>query len=160
MVGGTDVDFSGIDVRNTYGAAVYLAAEGSWGTTGVARVRVSGGAIVNANYDTGIDHGSVLVYNGTGDQVVQDLTLTGLSVSGYRGTVSRVLGLIADSTSSPGIRGVSLSGIAITGDTRPAALVSNQGATTFTAAGVLRNGGALVRHRRLLPLSPRAGSSG
>ncbi|MFC7574281.1 hypothetical protein ACFQX8_19125 [Klenkia terrae] len=145
MVGGTDVDVTGLDVRNTYGAAVYLAAEGNWGTTGVARVRVSGGTIVNANSATGIDHGSVLVYNGTTDQTVQDITVTGLTVSGYRATVSRVLGLIADSAASPGIRSVTLSAITITGDSRPAALVSNQGATTFTAAGVLRNGGALVR---------------
>jgi hypothetical protein len=145
VVGGTDVDFTGIDVRNTYGAAVYLAAEGGWNTAGVARVRVSGGSIVNANDDTSIDHGSVLVYNGTPDQAVTDITVTGLAVSGYRATVSRVLGLIASSASSPGIRGVTLSGIAITGDPRPAALVSNQAATTFTASGVLRNGGALVR---------------
>lgn len=145
VVGGTDVDYTGIDVRNTYGAAVYLAAEGNWGTTGVARVRVTGGTVVNANYDTGIDHGSVLVYNGTGDQTVQDITVSGLAVSGYRGTVSRVLGLIADSGSSPGIRNVSLSGISISGDGRPAALVSNQGATTFSVTGVLRNGGPLVR---------------
>jgi hypothetical protein len=145
VVGGTDVDYTSIDVRNTYGAAIYIAAEGNWGTTGVARVRVSGGSITNANYDTGIDHGSVLVYNGTGDQAVQDITLSGLSVAGYRATVSRVLGLIADSASSPGIRDVTLSGIAITGDPRPAALVSNQGPTTFSTAGVLRNGAALVR---------------
>lgn len=144
VVGGTDVDITGIDVRNTYGAAVYLAAEGGWGTTGVARVRVSGGTVVNANYDTSIDHGSVLVYNGTTDQLVSDVTVTGLTVTGYRATVSRVLGLIT-SASSPGIRNATLSGIAISGDTRPAALVSNQDATTFSLGSVLRNGAALVR---------------
>ncbi|MCO7220213.1 glycosyl hydrolase family 28-related protein, partial [Klenkia sp. PcliD-1-E] len=144
VVGGTDVDITGIDVRNTYGAGVYLAAEGGWGTTGVARVRVSGGTITNANDDTAIDHGSVLVYNGTTDQLVSDVTVTGLAVTGYRATVSRVLGLITN-PSSPGIRDVTLSAIAITGDTRPAALVSNQDATTFTLGSVLRNGAALVR---------------
>ncbi|WP_131801397.1 glycosyl hydrolase family 28-related protein [Klenkia brasiliensis] len=145
VVGGTDVDITGIDVRNTYGAGVYLAAEGGWGTTGVARVRVSGGTITNANDDPSIDHGSVLIYNGTPDQVVTDVTLTGLTVTGYRATVSRVLGLIVDSASSPGIRNATLSGIAISGDTRPAALVSNQTATTFGLTSVLRNGAALVR---------------
>ncbi|SCX40122.1 Pectate lyase superfamily protein [Klenkia marina] len=145
VVGGTDVDFTGIDVRNTYGAGVYLAAEGGWGTAGVARVRVSGGAIVNANAATSIDHGSVLVYNGTPDQLVSDVTLTGLTVSGYRASVSRVLGLIVDSASSPGIRNATLSGIAITGDGRPAALVSNQSSTTFAVTSVLRNGAGLVR---------------
>lgn len=145
VVGGTDVDFTGIDVRNTYGAGVYLAAEGNWGTAGVARVRVSGGAIVNANAATSIDHGSVLVYNGTPDQLVSDVTLTGLAVSGYRASVSRVLGLIVDSASSPGIRNATLSGITITGDGRPAALVSNQASSTFAVSSVLRNGAALVR---------------
>jgi len=144
VVGGTDVDITGIDVRDTYGAGVYVAAEGGWNTAGVARVRVSGGTITNANYDTSIDHGSVLVYNGTPDQLVTDVTVTGLAVTGYRPTVSRVLGLIT-SASSPGIRNATLSGIAITGDTRPAALVSNQDATTFSLGSVLRNGAALVR---------------
>ncbi len=105
---------------------------------------MSGGTVVNANYDTSIDHGSVLVYNGTTDQLVSDVTVTGLTVSGYRATVSRVLGLIT-SASSPGIRNATLSGIAISGDTRPAALVSNQDATTFSLGSVLRNGAALVR---------------
>ena len=145
VVGGTDVDFTGIDVRNTYGAGVYLAAEGGWNTAGVARVRVTGGSIVNANSATSIDHGSVLVYNGTPDQVVSDVTLTGLSVSAYRASVSRVLGLIVDSATSPGIRNATLSGIAISGDARPAALVSNQASTTFAVSSILRNGAALVR---------------
>jgi hypothetical protein len=87
----------------------------------------------------------VLVYNGTPDQVVSDVTLTGLVVSGYRASVSRVLGLIVDSASSPGIQNATLSGIAITGDGRPAGLVSNQTGTTFAVSSVLRNGAALIR---------------
>lgn len=142
VVGGTDITWLDVDVRNTYASALFIAAEGNWGTTGVARVRVLGGTVVNANADTTIDHGSVMLYNGTSDLAVEDVLISDINVSGYRGTMSRVLGLIAN-TPAGVIRNISLQSITITGDSRPAALVVNQPTSQFGMAGVTRNGGGL-----------------
>ena len=144
IVGGTDVTWLDVDVRNTYAAALFIAAEGNWGTTGVARVRVLGGTVVNANDDTTIDHGSVMLYNGTNDLAVEDVLISDIAVTGYRGTMSRVLGLIAN-TPAGAIRNITLQSITITGDSRPAALVSNQPTSQFSMVGVTRNGRGFVQ---------------
>jgi hypothetical protein len=138
VVGGRDITYTGIDVRNTYAAGVYVAAEGGWNSTGVDRVRITGGAVRAANTGPGIDHGAVLVYDGTADRAVRDVTVSGLTLSGLRSDASRWVGLVADSTGRIGA--VRLAGITISGPGPVTAFVSNARSTVYSLADWRRNG--------------------
>lgn len=146
VVGGTDISYSDIAVRNTYGAGVYVAAEGGWNSTAVDGVRVTGGTLANPNNNTEIDHGAVLVYNGTGDRSVQNVAISGLTLSGLRPSASRWVGLVADSSGR--ITNAVLSNISITGAGPSTALVSNSASTTYHAWGWQRNSKAVTEQRQ------------
>lgn len=138
VVGGTDVTWTDIDVADSAAASVYLAAEGDpYYTTTDERVRVTGGRISGANRDTGIDHGAVLVYNGRKDEVLRDITVSGLSVSGTRASASRQVGIITEQQG--GAVGVNLTGFALTGG--PATdLVSKEPKANYRVMGWTRDG--------------------
>ncbi|MCO7220220.1 glycosyl hydrolase family 28-related protein [Klenkia sp. PcliD-1-E] len=138
VVGGTDVTYTDITVSGTAAAGVYVAAETSYDTTSVDGVRVEGGSVTDANTDQDIDHGAVLVYNGGGERVVQDVTITGLELSGTRESASRWVGLISDGGGR--IEDVSLDGLSVTGAGPGALLVSNSPATTFETSGWTQDG--------------------
>ncbi|SFC99639.1 Pectate lyase superfamily protein [Klenkia taihuensis] len=135
VVGGEDITYRDIAVRNTYGAAVYIGAEDVWSTRGTARVAVLGGTITGANYQASVDHGAVMVYNGTSTQAVSDVSISGLSIVGTRPSASWVVGLISDSPAGPGLRAVVLQRIAVSSGGPARLLTSNRATTTFTATG-------------------------
>ncbi len=133
VVGGQDVTFSDIDVRNTYAAGVYVAAEGSFDTTGVSGVLVDGGTVDGANTGEDIDHGAILVFNGTDDETVDDVVVRGIEVTGTRASASREVGLVTDR--EDGITDVVLEDISLEegGPERP--MVSSSASTTYETSG-------------------------
>lgn len=97
VVGGSNVTYSNIDVEGSSSAAVYIACEGNpYNTFPTSAVRVIGGRIANANTDSAVDHGAVLVYSGRSGGKVSDITIYGLSVSGTRSNASRQIGAVSD----------------------------------------------------------------
>ena len=141
VVGGVNIQYYGITVRNTYAAGVYIAAEGGWNTAGVSGVTVQGGSVTGANAGNDIDHGAVLVYDGTSDRAVSNVTVADLAISGTRSSVSRWVGLIADSGGA--ISGAVLSNLAIDGAGPATPFVSNAPSTGYRLAGWTRDGRAL-----------------
>ena len=129
VVGGVDITYRDVDVRDTYAAGVYVAAEGSFDTTGVDGVLVEGGTVTGANQGEDIDHGSVLVFNGTDDEVVQDVRVEGLTIEGTRESASREVGLVSDS--DDGIQDVVLADLVLAGDGPSRAFVSDTEGTTY-----------------------------
>jgi hypothetical protein len=138
VVGGVDVTYRDIHVRNTHAAGVYVAAESGWETAGVTGVDVRGGSVTAANTGAGIDHGAVLVYNGTPDRSVTDVEVSGLAVSSPRSSASRWVGLVADSTGP--ISDVLLSDLTLDGTGPATTFVSNQPTTTYRIEGWARDG--------------------
>ncbi|MCW2529032.1 MAG: hypothetical protein JWM76_3892 [Pseudonocardiales bacterium] len=97
VVGGEDIIYRDIDVDGSNAAAVYIACEGAPSNTRPAvGIRVSGGRVTDANRNSAIDHGAVLVYSGRSVGNVSDVVISGLSVSGTRAGASRQIGVIAD----------------------------------------------------------------
>jgi hypothetical protein len=139
VVGGETVTFRNIDVRRTYAAGVYVAAEGSYNTAGVLDVTVDGGSVTAANVGSDIDHGSLLVFNGTSDKTVRNVTMAGLRVQGTRPTASREVGLVGDEHSS-GISDVTLRNIALTSGGPAQVFVSNSASTRYRTEGWTRDG--------------------
>lgn len=80
IVGGEDVFYHNVDVRNTYAAGVYIACEDSFLTHGVSRVGVSGtiygaGTLPTPSGKLDLDHGAVLVYSARNTLSVQNVHL-------------------------------------------------------------------------------------
>lgn len=133
VVGGVDITYRDVDVRDTYAAGVYVAAEGSFDTTGVDGVVVEGGTVTGANQGEDIDHGSVLVFNGTDDEVVRDVRVEGLTIEGTRESASREVGLVSDS--DDGIQDVVLADLVLAGDGPGRPFVSDTEGTTYRTEG-------------------------
>lgn len=138
VVGGEDVTWTDVDVEGTGAAGVYVAAEGEpYFTTSVARVVLDGGRVADANTDEGIDHGAVLVYDGSSESSVSDVTVEDLEVVGTRASASRQVGVIADGGGET-ITGVTLTGLAVEGG--PDGLLSAPAATDVDVSGWTRDG--------------------
>jgi hypothetical protein len=112
VVGGERVTYTDVDIDGSAAAAVYIAAEESFGSTGVSGVVVRGGTVTGANQDAGIDHGAVLVFESAGEGV-SDVTVTDLDITGTREGASRQVGVLAGDGS--GVRGVDLSDLRLSG---------------------------------------------
>lgn len=138
VVGGVDVAFRDIDVRNTRAAGVYVAAEGSWDTLGVRGVQVIGGSVNGANTGQTIDHGSVLVFNGTMSQSVADVQISGLRLSGTRSTASRWVGVLSGGT--PRVSGIVLEGLALDGVGPATPFAGDAPISSYHLAGWTRDG--------------------
>jgi len=136
VVGGEDITYVDVDVQGSRAAAVYIACEGSpYDTRPTRRVQVLGGTIRDANTDTGIDHGAVLVYSGRDGGDVADVLVTGLQISGTRAGASRHVGVLAEHACS----GIRLEDLHLTGGPAPFS-TTRRGALTSLAAWTL--GGA------------------
>jgi hypothetical protein len=146
VVGGSDISYSGITVRNTYAAGIYIAAEGGWNSSAVDGVQVTGGTVTNANDSTALDHGAVLVYNGTADRAVRNVTISGLTLSGLRPSASRWTGLVADSSGA--ISNAVLSNITLSGSGPGTPFVTNAATTTYRLTGWVRDGVQLPQQAR------------
>jgi len=133
VVGGNDITYRDIDVRDTYAAGVYVAAEGSFDTAGVDGVLVDGGTVTGANAGEDIDHGAVLVFNGTDDEQVQDVRIQGLTVEQTRESASREVGLVSDRDDA--ITDVVLADLVLAGDGPDVPFISDAEGTTYRTEG-------------------------
>ena len=113
VVGGDDVSYSDVRIRDTDAAAVYLGSEAEYDTFGSRRVLVSGGTITGANRNVKKDHGAVLVYAGNPGTETRDVTVQGLTVTDTRSTATWNLGVLAAKGST--VSRVSLTGITLDG---------------------------------------------
>lgn len=140
VVGGVNVTETNIDVERSAAAGVYIAAEGSpWYSAASAHVLVTGGKIVDANTDTTIDHGAVLVLGGENGPTVSDVTVRDLAITGTRATASRDVGVITYGTAPSSVL---LSSITIHGG--PAsAYQGNTPQSSYELRGIIQNGHAL-----------------
>ena len=94
VVGGENITYRDIEVVDSAAASVYVAAEDSYDTAGVAGVSVEGGTITGANTNAEIDHGAVLVFASSGSGV-SDVSITGLTITGTRPSASADVGILA-----------------------------------------------------------------
>ncbi|MEI4278300.1 glycosyl hydrolase family 28-related protein [Klenkia terrae] len=138
VVGGTDITYTDISVSSTAAAGVYVAAEGSYDTTSVDGVRVEGGTVSDANTDSGIDHGAVLVYSGAEGRTVEDVTVSGLTIDDTRTDASRWLGVVLDGGGT--VAGIALQDLALEGDGPEAEYATNDEDADVSLTGITREG--------------------
>lgn len=97
VVGGHDITYRDVTIDGSNAASIYIACEGNPSNTSVTqRVTVAGGTITDANTNPDIDHGAVLVYSGRAGGMVEDIVISGLTVTGTRSGASRQVGVVAD----------------------------------------------------------------
>jgi DUF971 family protein len=98
VVGGENVSIRNLNVVQTSGAGVYIAAEGGpqFYTRSVSDVDVSGGVVTGANVDPDVVQGSVLVYAGHTGESVTNVTVSDLAISSTAATAQRNVGVVVD----------------------------------------------------------------
>ncbi|SFC99457.1 Pectate lyase superfamily protein [Klenkia taihuensis] len=114
VVGGQDVTYRDIDVRDTDAAGVYIGSEGDpYFTYGSQDVLVEGGRVTGANTNSDKDHGSVLVYTGNERTGAERITVRDLQLVDSRASASWDVGVLR----GPGteIADVTLAGLTIEG---------------------------------------------
>ncbi|KAI2497024.1 polygalacturonase [Fragilaria crotonensis] len=78
VVGGRDISMIDLYAEDTDAAALYIAAEPSIDSYGVSNVKVNRGVFIRSNKNQAINHGSILVYNGQPDEVVESITINNI----------------------------------------------------------------------------------
>jgi hypothetical protein len=112
VVGGDTITYRNVTVVGSAAAAVYIASEGRpYFTHPSRRVRVLGGRLVGSNTDAKSVHGAVLLFSGRSGQVMEDVTVDGLTIVDTVMTASRQVGVIGPG----GFRDIRLTGIAVRG---------------------------------------------
>ncbi|GAA2031744.1 right-handed parallel beta-helix repeat-containing protein [Pseudokineococcus marinus] len=130
VVGGEDVVITDVDVAGTGAAGVYVATEGDpYFTTSTSDVVVDGGQVVDANTDADIDHGAVLLFDGSDEADLTAVEVRDLAVRGTRSTASRQVGVIGDQP----VTGVELVDLRLEGG--PADLLSAPAAEGLVVRG-------------------------
>lgn len=95
VVGGRNVTYTDVIVRDSAAAAVYIAVEGvPYFTQASSAIRVTGGELSGSNRDAAVDHGAVLVYSARPGFAVSDVVISGLMISGTRASASRQIGVL------------------------------------------------------------------
>jgi hypothetical protein len=139
VIGGRDVSFSDVDVRDTAAAGLYVACErGDFSTRVPSDVSVDGGSVEGANTDASIDQGAVLVYNAQTEQTLSGVSVTHLRIVDTRPTASRQVGLLGDRNGP--IDDVSLEDVAVIGDGPVTLLAVNTAKAGYRARGWTRDG--------------------
>ncbi|TWH75360.1 glycosyl hydrolase family 28-related protein [Modestobacter roseus] len=96
VVGGTDITYTDVDVRDTDAGGVYLGSEGDpYWTFPSVRVLVDGGRVTGANTNPDKDHGAVIVYAGNPGTTTADVTVRRLTIAGTRATAPWDVGVLA-----------------------------------------------------------------
>ncbi|MGY1856614.1 glycosyl hydrolase family 28-related protein [Modestobacter sp. SYSU DS0290] len=85
VVGGNDITYTDVTVRDTDAAGIYVGSEGDpyWTYPSVG-VLVDGGTVTGANDNPDKDHGAVLVYAGNPGTTTADVTIRGLTIDDTR----------------------------------------------------------------------------
>ena len=132
VVGGRDVRIHDVSVSNTNSAGLYIAAEGApYFTDSVESVDVDNGSITSANQDPDVVQGAVLVYSGNPGKAVQDVTVSGLVISGTPQSAGRNVGIVTDGGT---VDAISLHGINIADSALPP-LFSEAPAGSYVTSG-------------------------
>jgi Pectate lyase superfamily protein len=144
VVGGTNVEYSDIDVMGSFAASVYIACEGGpSGTLPAQNVTVKNGKIRGANTSPRIDHGAVLIFSGRRGGAVRNVTVSGLKISATRATASRQIGIIADNNGALG----DVKFIGLTLDSAPEPYQGNAPLPTYGLTGVTADGRPVVKSK-------------
>lgn len=145
VVGGRDVVYTDVTIRDTDAAGVYIGSEGEpYFTYGSQHVLVDGGTVERANRNPEKDHGAVLVYAGNAGTRTTDVTVRGLTITETRPGASWDVGLLTDAKAK--VERVTFSGLTATDGSRAGVFYTNApGAVRLL--GVVRDG-ALIGDRR------------
>ncbi|MFQ1003251.1 glycosyl hydrolase family 28-related protein [Modestobacter sp. SSW1-42] len=114
VVGGDDISYTDVTIRDTDAAAVYIGSEGDpYWTFPSRRVLVRGGTVTGANANVQKDHGALMVYSGNVGTQTSDVTLQDLTLRDTRTSATWNAGVLAD----PGayLNRISLSGLTLVG---------------------------------------------
>jgi len=96
VVGGSRITYRNVNIDSTNAAAVYIAEEGApYFTATTTDVLVDGGTLTNSNTNSGVDHGAILVYNGS-TVPMSRITVNGLTVRNTRSNASRQAGILTN----------------------------------------------------------------
>ncbi|MGY5882447.1 glycosyl hydrolase family 28-related protein [Modestobacter lacusdianchii] len=96
VVGGNDITYTDVTVRDTDAAGIYVGSEGDpYFTYASVGVLVDGGTVTGANTNADKDHGAVLVYAGNADTTTSDVTVRDLTISGTRTSSPWDVGVLA-----------------------------------------------------------------
>ncbi|WP_222192780.1 glycosyl hydrolase family 28-related protein [Modestobacter italicus] len=113
VVGGNDISYTDVTIRDTDAAAVYLGSEAEYDTYPSQRVLVRGGTVTGANRNTAKDHGALMVYSGNTGPQTSDVTLQDLTVRDTRSSATWNIGVLANP--GAGLSRVSLTRISLAG---------------------------------------------
>ncbi|MGY5882446.1 glycosyl hydrolase family 28-related protein [Modestobacter lacusdianchii] len=113
VVGGNDITYTDVTIRDTDAAAVYLGSEAEYDTYPSQRVAVRGGTVTGANTNPAKDHGALMVYSGNTGPQTSDITLQDLTVRDTRSSATWDIGVLANP--GAGLSRVSLTRISLAG---------------------------------------------
>ncbi|WP_299954929.1 glycosyl hydrolase family 28-related protein [uncultured Modestobacter sp.] len=113
VVGGNDITYTDVTIRDTDAAAVYLGSEAEYDTYPSQRVLVRGGTVTGANRNTAKDHGALMVYSGNTGPQTSDITLQDLAVRNTRSSATWNIGVLANP--GAGLSRVSLTRVSLAG---------------------------------------------
>ena len=142
VVGGTDITYTNITVRDTDSAGVYIATEWSYNTRSVDGVRILGGTITNANTSATVVHGAVLVYAGNAGTAVRDVTFADLTIRDTPAGAYRILGMITENGAT--VSGITFRNLALYRSNTIAAAYTNAARTLYQLIDVTLNGVAVT----------------
>jgi hypothetical protein len=79
IVGGTNIRYTGVNVNRCRGAGIYIAHEqGDFNTSPVTDALVMDGHLIDCNWDTGLDSGSIGLFNLVAGTVMRRVTVAGI----------------------------------------------------------------------------------
>ncbi|MGU3499491.1 beta-propeller fold lactonase family protein [Mycobacterium sp. C31M] len=142
VVGGTNITYNNITVRDTDSAGVYIATEWSYDTRSVDGVRINGGTVTNANTSATVVHGAVLVYAGNAGTSIRNVTFEGLTVTGTPLGAGRILGMIAENGAT--VSGITFRNLTLQRSNTIAAAYTNVARSLYQMIGVALNGVAVT----------------
>lgn len=111
VVGGQHVSLIGPRVEGCQAAGLYIASEGD-AYTNVANVTVSGGALLNVNQSTSVDHGAIML-TAWETRSIRYVDIIGLAVRDCRTTASANVRVLRYDTSI--IQDIAISGVPVAG---------------------------------------------
>ena len=155
VVGGRDIVMNDLYAEDSDAAALYIAAEPSFDTLGVSNVKVNGGVFVRSNQDEQIDHGSILVYNGQPNQVIENITINNIRVINTKRTHSWEVGILTAGSKDGSVRRIKIRDLTITGGP-PAVVYSQAPSSAYTTQLWVKDGAPLPDHigYALDPITP------
>ncbi|KAI2513661.1 polygalacturonase [Fragilaria crotonensis] len=118
-------------------AALYIAAEPSINSYGVSNVKVNGGALIRSNKNQAINHGSILVYNGQSNEVVESITINNIRSEYTTTSQPWEMGIIM--SGSGGVRRIELRDIIAIGGPSTA-VYSQSSLSTYRTERIVQDG--------------------